>query len=399
MVKARASLVLISLCVLAMGPRSPDARPAATAIPSMQGASPALTHPTTLLWYTRPAAKWDDALPIGNGRLGGMVFGKVDAEEIDLNEDTYWSGGPYSTAVKGGHAALSEVQRLIFEGEFIRAHKLFGRSLLGRPVEQQKYQSLGSLVLEFADRGDVSAYRHQLDLETAIVSTTFQRNGASFTRDVFVSPIAQVMVVRLTSDAPGRIAFTAQLRGARNQAHSNYATDYFRIDGRGSSGLTVHGKSADYLGVAGALRFVSRLEAIRRGRPDACRRRRARRGTRECRHAARGGSDQLRELQGRERRSRSARRRGDARRLPPCPTRRCGRRTSPSTSGCSAAYRSTSDRRLTPRCRPTSGSRRSRARTTRPCRDCCSSSAATCSSPRRGRARSRQTCRASGTPA
>ena len=244
-----------------MGPRSPDAQPAATAIPSLLGASPALTHPTTLLWYTRPAAKWDDALPIGNGRLGGMVYGKVDTEEIDLNEDTYWSGGPYSTAVKGGHAALSDVQRLIFEGEFIRAHKLFGRSLLGRPVEQQKYQSLGSLVLEFADRGDVSAYRHQLDLQTAIVSTTFQRNGASFTRDVFVSQISQVMVVRLTSDAPGRIAFTAQLRGARNQAHSNYATDYFRIDGRGSSGLTVHGKSADYLGVAGALRFVSRLEA------------------------------------------------------------------------------------------------------------------------------------------
>jgi alpha-L-fucosidase 2 len=261
-VRARAWLALVSVCAVVTAIDSHGAWTATAAGPIVQAAFPGGVTPTTLLWYTHPAGTWDDALPVGNGRLGGMVWGKVDAETIDLNEDTYWSGGPYSTTVKGARAALPEVQRLIFDGELIRAHKLFGRSLLGRPVEQQKYQALGSLVLEFAGRGAVSAYRHQLDLDTAIVSTTFQQDGTSFTREVFASPIAQVIVVRLTSDGPGRIGFRAQLRGARNQAHSNYATDYFRIDGRGAGGLVVHGKSADYLGVPGGLRYVSRLDAL-----------------------------------------------------------------------------------------------------------------------------------------
>jgi alpha-L-fucosidase 2 len=264
-VRARAWLVIVSASAMAVGLRGEDARVAAAAVRVIQGDSPRAANPASLLWYTHPAAIWEDALPVGNGRLGGMVWGKVDAETIDLNEDTYWSGGPYSTTVKGGFAALPEVRRLIFDGEFIRAHKLFGRSLLGRPVEQQKYQSLGSLALEFATRGEVSAYRHQLDLDSAIVTTSFRQNGTFFMREVLVSPVAQVLVVRLTSGSPGRIGFTAQLRGARNQAHSNYATDYFRMDGRGTGGVEVHGRSADYLGVAGALRFVSRLEAVPEG--------------------------------------------------------------------------------------------------------------------------------------
>jgi alpha-L-fucosidase 2 len=223
------------------------------------------TNPTTLLWYTHPAEKWEDALPVGNGRLGAMVFGKTDEEEIPLNESTYWTGGPYSTTVKGGSQALPEIQRLIFDGELVRAHKAFGRHLLGYPVEQQKFQPLGSLVLGFPGRGAVSEYRHQLDLATAIVTTRYRQGDARFTREVFVSPIDQVIVVRLTADRPGRVAFRAQLRGARNQAHSNYATDYFRMDGLVPDGLVVRGKSADYLGVKGALRFEVRLEAAAEG--------------------------------------------------------------------------------------------------------------------------------------
>ena len=262
---SRAWLAFASVWLVAAGFTDRDARIETVPVTIGAGAAPERLRPSTYLWYTRPAPTWDDALPVGNGRLGGMVFGRVDEEEIGLNEDTYWSGGPYSTTVTGASAALPEVRRLIFDGEFVRAHKLFGRSLLGRPVEQQKYQSLGSLVLEFADRGDVSSYRRSLDLDTAIAATTFTRNGTSFTREVFVSPVAQVLVVRLTADAPGRIAFRAQLRGARNQAHSNYATDYFRMDGVAPGRLIVHGKSPDYLGVPGALRYVSRLDATAEG--------------------------------------------------------------------------------------------------------------------------------------
>ncbi|HQZ18351.1 MAG TPA: glycoside hydrolase N-terminal domain-containing protein, partial [Vicinamibacteria bacterium] len=209
--------------------------------------------------------KWDDALPVGNGRLGAMVFGKTDEERIQINEETYWTGGPYSTTTRGGAAALPEIRKLIFDGDLIRAHRLFGRHLMGQPIEQQKYQSLGNLVLRLPESGAVTDYGHALDLDTAIATTTYMQGGARFTREVFVTPVDQAIVVRLTSDRPGRISFTAQLRGQRNTAHSNYATDYFQMDGYGPDGLIVRGKSADYLGVAGRLRYEARLKAVTQG--------------------------------------------------------------------------------------------------------------------------------------
>ena len=133
----------------------------------------AARDPKTLVWYAHPADKWENALPLGNGRLGAMVFGRTDEEEIQLNEETLWSGGPYSTTVRGGYEALPEIRRLIFDGQLIRAHRLFGRHLMGHPVEQQKYQSLGSLVLKLEGSGDVSDYRHELDLDTAVVTTRY----------------------------------------------------------------------------------------------------------------------------------------------------------------------------------------------------------------------------------
>ncbi|MBP1635468.1 MAG: Alpha-L-fucosidase, partial [Acidobacteria bacterium] len=233
--------------------------------PPATQAAPSAPPPATALWYTHPADKWENALPVGNGRLGAMVFGRTDEEEIQINEDTYWSGGPYSTTVSGGREALPEIRRLIFDGQLRRAHRLFGRRLMGYPVEQQKYQSLGRLVLKLEASGPVQEYRHQLDLDTAIASTTYAQSGVRYSREVFVSPVHQVIVVHLAADAPGRISFDAQLRGERNEAHSNYATDYFRMDGSGSDGLVVRGKSADYLGVAGRLRYETRLRARPRG--------------------------------------------------------------------------------------------------------------------------------------
>ena len=107
------------------------------------------------MWYTKAAAKWEEALPVGNGRLGAMVYGKTDEEIIQLNEDTYWSGGPYSTVVKGGYKVLPTIQQLVFDGELLKAHNLFGRNLMGYPVEQQKYQSLGNLHLRFPKQDSV----------------------------------------------------------------------------------------------------------------------------------------------------------------------------------------------------------------------------------------------------
>lgn len=221
--------------------------------------------PATVVWAARPATRWEDAHPVGNGRLGAMVFGQTDEERIQLNEETYWTGGPYSTTVKGGPEVLAEIQRDVFEGRLKQAHILFGRRLLGYPVEQQKYQSLGNLVLRFMAGDAPKDYRHELDLDAAVDTTSYSLGGVRYARQVFASPVDQVIVIRLTAESPGRISFRAQLRGERNEAHSNYATDYFRMDGLAPDGLVVRGKSADYMGIAGKLRYEARLKAVAEG--------------------------------------------------------------------------------------------------------------------------------------
>lgn len=221
--------------------------------------------PATTLWYQHPAEKWENALPVGNGRLGAMVFGKVDSERVQFNEETYWSGGPYSQTVMAGYKMLPEIQSLIFRGDYIKAHKLFGRYLMGYPVEQQKYQSMGDLILNFNHGPEVENYRLELDLSEAIVNMTYQKDGINFKRQIFCSPVDQVIVIRLTADKPSSLSLVTNLRGCRNQAHSNYATDYFRMDGYGQNGLILRGKSADYLGIKGQIRYEAQLKAITEG--------------------------------------------------------------------------------------------------------------------------------------
>jgi alpha-L-fucosidase 2 len=221
--------------------------------------------PATLMWYETPAENWEEALPVGNGRLGAMVFGIYDEERIQLNEETYWSGGPYSTMVEGGAEALPEIQKLLFEAKPLEAHRLFGRHLMGYPVEQQKYQSLANLHLFFDKQEEVADYKRWLDLETGITGVEYTVKDTRYRREVIASAPDQVILVRLTASKPGSLSFRAQLRGCRNQAHSNYGTDYFRMDGVDQDGLVVTGKSADYLGIEGAIRYRAQLQAFSDG--------------------------------------------------------------------------------------------------------------------------------------
>jgi alpha-L-fucosidase 2 len=222
-------------------------------------------NPETLLWYEAPAKIWEEALPVGNGRLGAMIFGKNAEERIQLNEETYYSGGPYNTVVKGGYKVLPEIQKMLFDGNPIGAHKLFGRSLMGYPVEQMKYQPIGNLHLFFENEKEVKDNKRWLDLETGITGVEYTAHGVRYCREVLSSAPDQVITIRLTADKPGSISFRASLRGVRNSAHSNYATDYFRMDETGSDCLMINGKSADYMGVTGALRYKVQLRAIPEG--------------------------------------------------------------------------------------------------------------------------------------
>jgi alpha-L-fucosidase 2 len=222
-------------------------------------------NPSTLLWYDTPAQKWEDALPVGNGRLGAMVFGKNKEERIQLNEETYWSGGPYSTVVKGGYKVLPEIQKLVFEEKYLAAHNLFGRNLMGYPVEQMKYQCLANLHLFFKNQDSITDYKRWLNLEDGISGVSYTANGVTYQRQVFSSAPDQVIVVRITADKPGSISFTANLRGERNQTHSNYATDYFQMNPYGNDGLILTGKSADYMSVEGKLKYEARIKAVLEG--------------------------------------------------------------------------------------------------------------------------------------
>jgi alpha-L-fucosidase 2 len=221
--------------------------------------------PSTFMWYDKPAEKWEDALPVGNGRLGAMIFGKYGEEQIQLNEETYWSGGPYSTVVTGGHKVLPQIQKYIFDSEPLKAHKLFGRYLMGYPVEQQKYQALANLHLFFPEQDTVINYQRSLDLSTGIATVKYSKDGVNYKREVVASHPDQTILVRLTADKPGSISFDAELRGVRNSAHSNYATDYFRMDELGNNQLKLTGKSADYLGVEGKLLYEARIMAVPEG--------------------------------------------------------------------------------------------------------------------------------------
>ena len=174
------------------------------------GAPPsALLEGQTLeLWYRRPAREWVEALPVGNGRLGAMIFGTIGRERLQLNEDTLWSGGPKDWNNPEAREVLPEVRRLIAEGKYVEADQL-SKKMMGPYT--QSYLPLGDLYLTF-EHGDVGrSYRRSLDLGSAVVTVTYRVGNVQYTREVFASYPDQVLVVRLAADRPGALSFTAEL--------------------------------------------------------------------------------------------------------------------------------------------------------------------------------------------
>jgi alpha-L-fucosidase 2 len=161
------------------------------------------------LKYLQPASRWTEALPIGNGRLGAMVWGGAASERLDLNEDTLWSGEPYDNLNPDGLKALPEIRRLLLVGNDKEAQRLVERDMNGKYNES--YQPLGDLKIDFPISSEVTAYRRELDLEQGIIRVQFMCGGIRHTREVFASRPAQAIILRLTSDHPGNISFTASL--------------------------------------------------------------------------------------------------------------------------------------------------------------------------------------------
>ncbi|MCX5684998.1 MAG: glycoside hydrolase family 95 protein, partial [Planctomycetota bacterium] len=165
------------------------------------------------LWYRQPAANWNEALPVGSGRLGGMVFGNVKAELIQLNESSVWSGQRYYIEKPEVRENLPQVRQLLFDGKLSEAQTLVDKFMTTKPDPRYgSYQPLGDLRIAFEKlEGEVTDYRRQLDLDTAVARTSFVIDGARHTREVFASAADHVLVVRLTCERPGRISAKVEL--------------------------------------------------------------------------------------------------------------------------------------------------------------------------------------------
>ncbi len=164
------------------------------------------------LWYERPAAVWEEALPLGNGRLGAMVFGEPVNELIQVNEDSMWYGGAVDRINPDTREYLPQIRELILKGEIRKAERLMKMAMSGCPDSAHPYQTLGNIHFLFENIGEVKDYRRLLDLDRAVYENTFTADGVSYTKEIFLSSPDDVMVMRIRADKKGAITFQTLLR-------------------------------------------------------------------------------------------------------------------------------------------------------------------------------------------
>jgi alpha-L-fucosidase 2 len=204
-----------------------------------------------VLWYQKPAVKWVEALPVGNGRLGAMIFGGVNQERLQLNEGTLWAGGPYDPVNPEAKATLPQVRQLVNDGKYAEAAALISRKVMAKPLGQMPYQTVGDLLLSFPETTGEN-YRRELNLDPAIATVSYSTDGVRYTREVFSSAPDNVIVVRLKADKPGKISFSA---GMKTPMKATVETD-------GNNTLVLRGQGGDSGGIKGQIKFEARVMAI-----------------------------------------------------------------------------------------------------------------------------------------
>ena len=230
-----------STVVFAATVESTRARPSAVSSPARE----------PVLWYRHPADEWVEALPVGNGRLGAMVFGGVARERIQLNEDTLWSGGNAPLVRGGPFNRLPEIRQLFFDGKYGEGDALVRRHMLAGPRgDRNSHQTLGDLFLTADLPGDPTDYQRSLDLDTGMAVTTFKMDGVSYRREVFASAPDQVLAIRLTADRPGKVSFTAALERTNVQ-----------VEPAGKDTLLMTGQARTQTGTNG-VQFAAVLKAV-----------------------------------------------------------------------------------------------------------------------------------------
>ena len=218
--------------------------------------------PETTIWLNAPARNFTESSPMGNGRLGAMLFGGIDDERVVLNESSVWSGSRQDSDRPAAYKVLPDIRRLLLEGKNVEAEALVNANFTCQGPgsvggQYGCYQVLGDLHLSFqtaATKGPVTNYRRELDLNEAITRMQFSRGGTTFKRELFVSAPGQVMVLRLAADRPGEISFSARMD----------RPERFTTVADGDRGLLMSGQLDN--GVDGkGLRYAARIRVINRG--------------------------------------------------------------------------------------------------------------------------------------
>ncbi len=206
------------------------------------------------LWYTKSAADWMEALPIGNGKLGAMVFGGVESEHLQLNEESVWAGPPIPEDRAGAFKSIEKARALIFQGDYLEANNVMQDNVLGKRIAPRSYQTLGDLILDFELTGTPTDYQRELDLNDAVARTSFSSNGVKFTREYFSSAVDNAIIVVLTADSPKEITLEVKM---------NRKDDY-EVASIGKNGLRMWGRASQkgkHLGV----KYETRLMAVPKG--------------------------------------------------------------------------------------------------------------------------------------
>ena len=189
------------------------------------------------LWYDSPAAEWNAALPVGNGRLGAMVFGRIEHERIQLNEDSVWYGGPMDRINPSALPNLEKVRALIREERIPEAERLLKVAFSGIPQSMRPYQSLGDLFLDFPEKGTVTEYRRSLSVSDSYAEVTYVSGGVRYSRKLIASFPQQVLALRITADKPGSVSLTCHLeRGRFLDSTGALADDAVMLRGNGGEG-------------------------------------------------------------------------------------------------------------------------------------------------------------------
>ena len=202
------------------------------------------------LWYNQPAKQWVEALPIGNGRLGAMVFGDPCKEEIQLNENTVWAGQPNRNDNPEAKEALPEVRKLIFRGKYKEAQDLVNQKFISRISQGMPYQTVGNLNLSFPGHQNFTNYYRELNIETAVTSTRYDVDGVTYKSEAFASYPDQVIIFQITASEPGKINFTASMN---RPAPVDISTE-------GNDKLIMFGITGDCDSVKGAVKFQAQIK-------------------------------------------------------------------------------------------------------------------------------------------